>query len=244
MDDSLNPTNNFSLILPTNVQYKQIEVGGIAIGPYSIYISVPSHCLIQEYQVSGELIGTIGIQGEGVGELMTPEGLEVHPASERLYVCEYHNNRLQVFDHRKHHMFIGDRPGQLKSPKSIAITALGNLIVFHKSYPCIHVYTDDGNLICQYGSMCHSGELRGLNWIETSLKGVEVGTTVNGRVSLMVYPRDMVVELTTSQSAGCDDKLGGVAVGKRGNVVLCDTEKKRLICFKMSDYLPVFPERQ
>ena len=242
LDESLSPTNNFSLILPTSTQLKQVEVGGIAVGPYSIYISVPSHCLIQEYRASGELIGTIGEQGEGEGELMTPEGLEVHPISRRLYVCEYHNNRIQIFDHGKHHMFIEE--GQLRSPKSIAITATGKLVVFHRSHPCIHVYTDDGVLVCQYGSMSSTGELRGLSWIETSLKGVEVGTTVNGRVSLMIYPRDMVVELNTSQRVGCGDNLGGVAVGKKGSVVVCDTANKRLICFKISDYLPVFPDRQ
>ena len=244
LDESLALGNIFPLILPSDVQSKQTEVGGIAVGPYSIYISVPSHCLIQEYQLTGELIGTIGEQGEGPGELMTPEGLEVHPISQRLYVCEYHSNRLQVFDHGKHHMFIGDKPGELTSPKSIAITALGKLVVLHRAYPCIHVYTDDGYLICQYGSMSGNGELRGASWIETSPRGVEVGTTVNGRVSLMIYSRDVVIELNVCQRAGCGDNLGGVAVGKRGTVLVCDTENRRLIYFKMSNYIPIFPERQ
>ncbi|KAI6650312.1 Cell surface protein [Oopsacas minuta] len=247
LDEAFQTIKSFPLIVPIDAQIQRVSVGGIAIGSEHIYISIPSHCLIQKYLHNGYQTGTIGTRGSGYGELMSPEGIEIHPKSFRLYVCEFDNDRIQVFDQGQHHIFIGDRDGRgggLRRPKSIAITNHGKVIVLHKSYPCINVYTEDGELLSQYGSMLVNGEFRGLSWIETTLKGVEVGTTVNGRVSLIPFPRDIIVELNTTKSAGCDENLGGIAVGRKGQVMICDTINKRLVGFKLNNYIPLFTSSQ
>ena len=175
---------------------------------------------------------------------MGPEGLEIHPTSERLYVCEYENNRVQVFDHGKHHIFIGDIDnefGQLRRPKSIAITNQGKVLVLQLSHPCVNVYSEDGIILSQFGCMFNNGDLRGIHQIGTNSKGVEIGTSIHGRVSLIIYHRDLIVELNATQRAGCHVKLGGVAVGSKGQVVVCDPNNKRLVCIDINAYLPVFP---
>ena len=219
-------------------------MGGIAVGIEYIYISIPSHSLIQQYEFDGHLNGTIGSHGSGLGELMGPEGIEVHPTSQRLYVCEYENSRVQVFDHGKHHIFIGDvhtQFGQLRRPKSIAITNQGRVLVLQLSHPCVAVYSEDGAVLSQHGCMFNNGELRGIHSIGTNSRGVEIGTSIHGRVMLMQYKSDLVVDLNATQRAGCHMKLGGVAVGRRGQILFCDPNNRKLVCFDINAYLPVFP---
>ena len=244
LDETLQTIKSVPILPPVDPRIKQLHVGGIAIGIDLMYISIPSHSLIQQYEFDGHLYGIIGKHGSGIGELMGPEGIEVHPSSQRLYVCEYENSRVQVFDHGKHHIFIGDidnRFGQLRRPKSIAITNQGKVLVLQLSHPCVNVYSEDGIILSQFGCMFNNGDLRGVHWIETNSNGVEIGTSIHGRISLMLHHRDLIVELNSTQRAGCHVKLGGIAVGRKGQIIICDSNNKRIVCFDLNAYIPVFP---
>lgn len=247
LDEKFNQVHSFPILLPADREVAKTTVGGIAVGADRVYITVSSHSLIQEYERNGHLERAVGKRGFGEGELMWPEGIEVHPVSRRVYVCEYENDRVQVFSSGVHQFFIGDtdnKIGQLRRPKSIAITKHGKLLVLHMSQPCVNVYKEDGEFLGQFGCLLDAGGLRGLNWLATAHNGVEIGSTVTGRVSLMVYGDNLIVELNAVQRANCGDNLGGVAVGREGKVVVCDTINRRLLYFDLNVYIPVFPYRK
>ena len=247
LDENFNPIQSFPILPPVDKEISRTIVGGIAVGVDRIYITVSSHSLIQEYERNGHLERSVGKRGFGEGELMWPEGVEVHPVSRRVYVCEYENDRVQVFSNGMHQFFIGDtdnKSGQLRRPKSLAITKHGKVLVLHMSQPCVNVYKEDGEFMGQFGSLLDCGGLRGLNWLATAHNGVEIGSTVTGRVFIMIYRDNLIIELNAVQHAKCDVNLGGVAVGGDNKIVVCDTINKRMVYFDLGVYFPVFPMRK
>ena len=71
----------------------------IAIGPDdSIYVIDQGHNRIAKFSPDGEVLATWGSKGIGDGEFNDPTSVAVDPATNKIYVADPINKRIQVFD--------------------------------------------------------------------------------------------------------------------------------------------------
>jgi sugar lactone lactonase YvrE len=71
----------------------------IAIGPDdSIYVVDQGHNWIVKFSSDGEVLASWGSKGNGAGEFNDPTSVAVDPATNKVYVADPRNKRIQVFD--------------------------------------------------------------------------------------------------------------------------------------------------
>jgi DNA-binding beta-propeller fold protein YncE len=71
----------------------------IAIGPVdSIYVVDQGHDRIVKFNPDGEVLASWGSKGNGAGEFNDPTSVAVDPATNKIYVADPRNKRIQVFD--------------------------------------------------------------------------------------------------------------------------------------------------
>ena len=111
--------------------------------------------LIQRFQMnkdsSYQFISQFGRKGRGKGQFNCPCGL-LFTKSNQLFVCDFRNHRVQVFekDGKFLHAFgrHGTKPGEFKEPHSIAINNSGNKIFITDHSNCrIQIFTPHGNFL-------------------------------------------------------------------------------------------------
>ena len=68
---------------------------GIAVDDSDHVYVASEHCLLKFSQL-GEVVNTVGMRGNKYGEFDCPMGISIH--QEQLYVCDWLNERVQVFD--------------------------------------------------------------------------------------------------------------------------------------------------
>ena len=71
----------------------------IAIGPDgSIYVVDQGHTRVAKFSFGGELLAVWGSKGKGDGQFDDPTSVAVDPATDKVYVADPRNKRIQVFD--------------------------------------------------------------------------------------------------------------------------------------------------
>jgi DNA-binding beta-propeller fold protein YncE len=71
----------------------------VAIGPDdSIYVVDQGHDRIAKFSADGEVLATWGRKGNGDGEFTDPTSIAVDPSTNKVYVADPINKRIQIFD--------------------------------------------------------------------------------------------------------------------------------------------------
>jgi DNA-binding beta-propeller fold protein YncE len=71
----------------------------VAIGPDdSIYVVDQGHDRIAKFSADGEVLATWGRKGNGDGEFNDPTSIAVDPSTNKVYVADPINKRIQIFD--------------------------------------------------------------------------------------------------------------------------------------------------
>ncbi|KAI6660166.1 hypothetical protein LOD99_10507 [Oopsacas minuta] len=98
---------------------------------------------ILNYNLDGELISRIGKQGNGELEFGIPWGMAINESNDDIYICDYHNNRVQILSQDFKYK------SQLSSFKYPSDVKLSNeyIIVSDKSNPCIHLFNHNHILL-------------------------------------------------------------------------------------------------
>jgi DNA-binding beta-propeller fold protein YncE len=103
---------------------------------------------------SGELIQSIGQQGTGPAEFNTPMTLTVDRRG-FLYVVDYFNYRVQVFNRRGKFVLTfgtrGEAPGQFFRPKGIAVDSKGHIYVADTMFANIQIFDQQGRPLMFFG---------------------------------------------------------------------------------------------
>ena len=102
---------------------------------------------IQKLTITGELLMKCGSPGSGNGQLDNPLGMCL-ASDGKLYVADYNNKRVQVFnpDGTSSSIITGLGNNVLSRPAAVALDQSGNLHVADNSSKCIKVFTADGDL--------------------------------------------------------------------------------------------------
>ena len=141
---------------------------GIAISGDVIFVAENGGNRIQKLTITGEPLMKFGTSGMGNGQLHQPRGICL-ASDGKLYVAEYANKRVQVFnpDGTFSSIITGLGDNELRKPKAVAIDQSGNLHVADHGSNCIKVFTADGEYVRQYGS----GQLLGPTGITVDQDG-------------------------------------------------------------------------
>ena len=122
--------------------------------------SVDDHKL-WKFNRHGEVVKSVGKEGENVGELNWPFNVRCH--NHQVYVCDRNNCRVQVFDSNLNFVrSFGDGPDQLEDPRDIDFDSQGNIYVVDYEKDQVLVFSEDGQYLRHFGQSGEDGgELSG-----------------------------------------------------------------------------------
>ena len=114
---------------------------GICISLNKVIVTqLNGHCM-NVYEVGGKLVKSVGSEGSGEGQFQHPQGLDVSDRNNNIYVCDYSNNRVQIFtEDLKFHSMLGI--GVLKCPRDVKVPR-DRVLVLDGSNPCLFVFSSD-----------------------------------------------------------------------------------------------------
>ena len=108
-------------------------------------------CLLV-YDLDGKFIQQVGTPGSAEGQLSNPRGIAIHNTNGDIYICDYSNNRIQIFsnDYSYKSQF---GMSILKYPTDIQLTKDS---IFVLSYQNPFLYTFNYNLTQLHNTVCDS----------------------------------------------------------------------------------------
>ena len=118
---------------------------GICVSSNKVYVTQSSSHCINMYELEGSLIERVGSKGDGCAQFDHPMGLDYSERTEKLYVCDRYNDRVQVMtDNAKFRFMLG--VSLLEQPLDVKVT-YDRIFVLDSSYRCMFVFNMDHDLI-------------------------------------------------------------------------------------------------
>ena len=103
---------------------------------------------IQKISMDGQYVTSVGSNGTGTLQFMSPEGIAISPVKKRNYIADRDNHRIQVLNHDLTFCRTfgkeGTGDGEFKGPRDIAIDSDGLVYVTDISNHRIQKFTHDG----------------------------------------------------------------------------------------------------
>ena len=147
LDDQLNLLN---VIGQGSGDSRLVRPNGVAVTDNVIAVSDCGSHQVKKYSLQGNLLSVIGFYGNKNGQFRYPRGLSFNN-SKLLYVIDWYNQRVQVFNKDDTFAFLfgsrGNNPGQFQFPVRISIDPNNNVLVTDYSANGIHIFTHDGQFI-------------------------------------------------------------------------------------------------
>ena len=127
----------------------------------------------RRFNRNGEFVKSIGSgsRGSKPGEFNDPKGVKVH--QNQVYVCDFHNNRIQVFDFKLRFITSfgtkGFGEGQYDRHNDLAFDNQGNIYVSEYGNKRVQVLDPNSRYLRQFGDESGPGELQLPNGIQVGL---------------------------------------------------------------------------
>ena len=201
---------------------------GIATdGDGSVFIA-SSNRKLWKFSRRGELVKSIGKIGQ-------PMGVRYH--NHQVYVCDYANAGVQVFDSNLNFLRTfgtrGDGPGRLKDPWDLDFDTEGNIYVVDAVKHQVLVFSEDGQYLRHFGRKGKGkGELNSPRGLCVSRDCVYVAEWRNDRISVF-HTSGQFVHSFGKYGTGRGELFNpyGVATDKDGFVFVCDYFNNRIQVF-------------
>ena len=212
--------------------------GGIASDKHFIYLSLLNENQIAVYDKKWKFSHYFGAFGAGPNCLSSPQGM--CSSDGRLYVCEVHNSRVQIFKHEKQVGFLGQaycKLGRVFNPTDICANNSNDVFVLHKGNPCINMYDVKGELIRVFGSFLTSMGAEFLGGLMLTNENQIVITSLS-KNRFYIYSQE---GNTCVILGGKNDKLSGepgmfdlpvgLCLTPGGLIAICDQNNSRIQAF-------------
>ena len=196
-----------------------------------LYVTEHYNHRVQKFDISGNYILQFGTQGSGDGQLSFPLGIVVH--GDELYVAEYENNRISIFQlDGRFSRIIGF--GFLINPCYIAVSTNNQLLVADSGHHCVSIFTPDGNYVGKLGTEgTGKGQLSRPTGITIDIHGfILITEKGNNRVS--IYSKDGIFIHSFGSRGACPGQFSwptGIAISPTGDIYICDKNNKRIQIF-------------
>lgn len=174
-------------------------------------------------------VGKVCDSGNAVGQMNFPVGAAEEPTTGNIFIAEYGNSRIQVFDDQGISLRMigkqGHEEGHLDHPYDIAFTREGNVVVADCFNSQLVIFTPTGDFVRCF-HMLHESML--------SVTGVRVSPKTGNFVvtspqGFQVYSPEGEVLLVTSNNQQWSSFSVGVDVD--GNILIPDYQEGRIIVF-------------
>ena len=156
---------NYLRKIGDNLELFTIPSGITFINDSEILVADELNCSIKQFNVhTGKKVKSFGKRGEKVGEFQNPMGVCMDSQG-RVIICDFHNNRIQVFTKEYEPLFRfgaeGDGLRSLDGP-SACVFSQNTFIVTEPRNHCLKIFDGTGNFLDKIGD---KGEGDGqLNW--------------------------------------------------------------------------------
>jgi tripartite motif-containing protein 71 len=173
---------------------------------------------------------SVGTEGKGDGQFFGPRGIAF--SSDKIYVCDTQNNRIQVFDRFGNYLHKwGSAHGQFNKPNSVAISSSDEVYVCDTFNYCIQVFDLSGNYSGQWDS---KGNLNLPSDVTIHGDQVFVSDTYNHRIQVFDLSGNYSGQWGNKGSKpGEFNYPNGLAVSSAGDVVVCDPNNNRIQVFDL-----------
>ena len=130
-----------------------------------ILVCEKSNRRVQQFTSAGQLVKCVGSSGSAPLQFSNPVSIGVHPLSQKVYVVEQGNHRVQILnpDLTFASMFgsRGTENGQFINPCDVAFNSCGDVFVLDHDNLRIQVFTSGGEYMWQFTKREHiEGELK------------------------------------------------------------------------------------
>ena len=182
----------------------------------------------------GKLLKAVGGLGKepAAGLFKEPHGITL--IGNKVYVCDYYNHRIQIFDTDLNLLsFFGTRgcnEGELSDPSDLAADEMGSIYIADSSNHRVQVFTMDGTFLRAFhrrGDPGTSCALKKPAGIHVHRKHVYVTEDGSNCVSVFTTSGEFVSSFTVVQCRG----LKGVSVDDDGYIYLCDYDNARIYVY-------------
>jgi DNA-binding beta-propeller fold protein YncE len=204
------------------------------------YVVDAGHQRIQVFDRDGRFVTMWGDEGDDAGQFRfrprhrcDAAGAACAPAigggvavdeQGRVYVADYGNHRVQVFDRAGRLLSLwgreGGGPGEFGLPHGIAVDGAGRVYVGDLQDHRIQVFDDAGRCLAQWGgTWTGDGRFMWPGGLAVDDQGqVYVADTGNGRVQVFDGQGRLVARWMTAAPAGDEAPVAGIALDRAGRV--------------------------
>ena len=204
--------------------------------PYGVAISNDGHILVtddhrlQKLTTDGvcvQLVGS-GNRGNGPLEFNLPRGIAVHPTTRHIFVADYINDRIQVFNGADLSFSHTIRHRNITRPWGIAVDSEGYLYITCYNTLKVYKFTTTGQYIHTIASINNSR----LIYLTIHHKRIYITDTDNHRV--LIYDTNGTQLYSSGTEGSGEGEFNvplGIAVDTSGNVYVCDSGNNRIVVY-------------
>ena len=209
---------------------------GEFIHPYGVTISNDRHILVtddhrlQKLTTNGVCVQSVGNGNHGNGplEFSMPIGIAVHPTTGEIFVADYLNNRIQVFNGADLSFSHTIRHRNIASPWDIAVDSEGYLYITGYYTHKVYKFTTTGQYIHTNATINNSTYMH----LVIHHKHIYITDPSNYRVLIFDINGTQLHSFGTRESGeGEFNRPTGITVDTSGNVYVCDYNNNRIVVY-------------
>ena len=200
--------------------------------PCGVAISNDAHILVsddhrlQKLTTDGVCVKSVGSSNHGNEplEFNWPRGIAVHPTTGEIFVADFGNHRIQVFNGADLSFSHTIRHGNIILPWDIAVDSEGYLYITTNT---VHKFTTTGQYIHTIATIDNSSTL----FLAIQHKHIYITDTDNHRVLIYDTNGTLLHSFDIKRIFQWDSQPAGIAVDTSGNVYVCDSYNNRIVVY-------------
>jgi len=203
------------------------EPVGIALSDDRVYVTDGSNKVLI-FSKTGQLLDLFGSSGSDPKQFDDPHGIFVH--QNVVYVADTDNNRVQVFSLDGIYLDSigkeGKRAGEMREPTDVAVDYRGYIYVTERGNNRIQVFSPSGKFHRSYYNVSEPAS------IALDSSGFVVADAGNYMIKKFSFNENLLFSFgSRGNSHSQFQKITGVAIDDRGNILTIDGEKNTVQVF-------------
>ena len=195
----------------------------------NILVCDSSNDRVRQFSFAGQLVKCVGSSGSAPLQFSKPVGIGVHPLSQKVYVVEQINHRVQILNSDLTFVSMfgsrGTENGQFINPCDVAFNSCGDVFVLDRDNLRIQVFTSGGKYVWQFTKREHiEGGLKNPRSIAID-SGDRVYITEQGNHCISIFSPDGVLVMLFGKQgteAGQFVNVRGVDFDNAGDMYIMD----------------------